>query len=127
LGRSAEALPKYQAALEMRQRLHKTDHPDVAIVLSGLAFCLSAQERPAEAAQTNQEAIAMFQRLLAAHPGNSSLGLSLAKVYQKAGDASARAGDTDSALEKYRKGLGLAESVLATDSTDIEAGKLRKN
>jgi tetratricopeptide (TPR) repeat protein len=62
-GRPAEALPNYQKALRMRQRLFKGDHFLVAASLDGVAFCLNALGRSTEALPKFQEALEMNRRL----------------------------------------------------------------
>ncbi len=64
LGRSAEALPKHEAALEMYQRLFKGDHPDVATGLNNVAACLRSLGRPAEALPKFEASPEMYRRVL---------------------------------------------------------------
>ena len=65
-GRPAEALPNLQAALEMRQRLFKGDHGDVAMSLNRVGECLLDLGRPAEALPKFEAALEMRRRLLPA-------------------------------------------------------------
>lgn len=63
-GKILQALPKFEAALEIYQQLHKEqDHPDVARSLSSVAFCLNALHRSGEALPKFQAALAMRLRL----------------------------------------------------------------
>ncbi len=66
LGRSAEALPKYEAALAMWQRLFKGDNEDVATGLNNVASCLQDLGRPEKALPRFETALAMRRRVLPA-------------------------------------------------------------
>jgi tetratricopeptide (TPR) repeat protein len=63
LGRSSDALPKYEAALEMKQQLFTGDHAQVAVALHNVAFCLNALGRTAEALPKEEASLEMYQRL----------------------------------------------------------------
>lgn len=69
LGRSEDALPKHQAALEMRERIYKGDHPYVAASLNNMAGCLVSLGRLDEAGEYYLKGNAMDARLKRrAHP-----------------------------------------------------------
>ncbi|MCA8969204.1 MAG: CHAT domain-containing protein, partial [Planctomycetes bacterium] len=64
LGRSAEALPQYKAALAMERRIYgEEDHPDVALGLNNVAGCLQSLGRFAEALPQYEAALAMRRRV----------------------------------------------------------------
>jgi serine/threonine protein kinase/tetratricopeptide (TPR) repeat protein len=74
-GRAAEALSLYQRSLEMRQRLFKGDHPDIAESLNNLGYCLAALNRFDEGLQMHQTALAMRRRLYRGDHPNLALSL----------------------------------------------------
>ena len=108
LKRYEEALPKFEAALEMSERLRGGDHPDVAVHLSNLAGCLKSLGRA-------EEALPMFEaraldvraplsrrsslrgdapgqhRILLARPGAGG---------RRADDVRGRAGDAQATLQR---------------------------
>ena len=59
LGRYQEAMPKFEAALEMRQRLFAGDRLEVANSLNNVASCLNALGHSAEALPKDEAALAM--------------------------------------------------------------------
>jgi tetratricopeptide (TPR) repeat protein len=125
LGRPAEALPKREAALAMFQRLHKRGDPDVARALNSVAVCLQALGRSAEAVPIFEAALAVLQRLVEAQPGNEKLSLDLARTHQGIADLLTSTGNSERARENYRKGLQIAESILAVDAGNSGVKKLR--
>jgi tetratricopeptide (TPR) repeat protein len=69
LHRPAEALPYFEAALEMNQRLFPGDHPASARCLNNVAFSLDQLGRPAEALPKYEAAVEMLQRVFPdSHP-----------------------------------------------------------
>lgn len=69
LGRSDEADSLYQRALATRRALHGNDHPDVAVVLTGLALLRIDQARLDDAEPLLREAVTIVDRELL--PGDS--------------------------------------------------------
>jgi tetratricopeptide (TPR) repeat protein len=64
LGRSTEALPLFQRALEMLKRSYKDqDDRDVARTLNNFANCLMSLGRSAEALPVSQRALEMGRRI----------------------------------------------------------------
>jgi tetratricopeptide (TPR) repeat protein len=124
MGRPAEALPNYEAAMQMYQRLYKGDHPATAQSRRNLADCLGALGRPAEAEQGYQDATLMFQRLLTVQGENRLTKYNLARTQQKLGDLLAKLGRAEEARDNYGRALKLAESMVAGDATDGQANQL---
>lgn len=91
LGRSAEALPKFEAALEMQRRLFEGlpapaggqagDHPDVANSLNNVASSLISLGRSEEALPKYEAALQMLRRVLPpGHPHTLYPQLGLART-----------------------------------------------
>jgi tetratricopeptide (TPR) repeat protein len=58
---------------------------------------------------------------LTAHDkGNTDWQDELSTSYEKAGDAQVKLGDIDGAIASYRKGLSIAESLVAQDPNNAE-------
>jgi eukaryotic-like serine/threonine-protein kinase len=125
LGRWSEALPKYEAALEMSKRLFKQDDPNTALFSSHVGECLWVLGRTDEALQKYQEALAMFEHLATAQPGNNLVKVGLAKTRYALGDFWLGMDKTDEAHKNYKAGLDLAEAILASDTANLTATRLR--
>jgi tetratricopeptide (TPR) repeat protein len=106
LGRAAEALPKYRAALEVLRE--EGAHQDSAIVLRNLAVCLMALHRLEEAADLYEQAGAYFQRE----------GLTLLEWEVKSNQAYlfGRQGDYRRALQQYRLLLTQSETGVFSEA-----------
>jgi tetratricopeptide (TPR) repeat protein len=112
LGRWSEALPKYQAALEMGRRLYKQDDPNVALFGLHVGGCLQVLGRPDEALAKYQDASAMFERLASAQPGNNQVKIGLTKSRYQLGGLLVETGKTGEAAKNYQSGLELTETIL---------------
>ena len=64
-GKYEEATPYIKKALEIRQRLHLGDHPDLAISLNDLGYVYFNQGKHEESAFYMKKSLEMQQRL---HP-----------------------------------------------------------
>ncbi len=64
LGRSEEALTKYETALQINQKLYQGNHPAVARSLHNLGGCLKTLGRSAEALPKYEAALEMHRRVL---------------------------------------------------------------
>jgi tetratricopeptide (TPR) repeat protein len=127
LNRFAEAITKYEAALEMKRRIYRGDHPDLVLSLKNLAARLEVVGRVPDASAKWREAIAMQERLTQAQPDNLPLHLDLARSYRRFGDLLAASGDTNAAATSYQHDLRTAESVVAKDAASAEAVSLRRS
>jgi len=63
LGKEEEAATRYRSALDLLQRLHKGDHPDIAMVRHNLAVSLVHQKEPIAASRLLELALAMDKRI----------------------------------------------------------------
>jgi tetratricopeptide (TPR) repeat protein len=125
LGRTKEALPKFEEALAMSQRVHPGEHPSVAYGLANLGSCLDDLGRPEEAYQKYQEATKMLQDLLEKMPQSVAVKVQLAETQQKTGDVLREMGKETEALERYRTGLQIVESLLSAQVSSAQAIELR--
>ncbi len=117
LGRTAEALPKCEAALAIRRKLFHGDHAKVAESLNDAANCLASLRQYAEALSNAEAALEMRQRLF---PGNhpdvaSSLDLTANCLSSLARDAEA--------LPKYQAALAMRQRLFPGDRPEV-AGSL---
>ena len=113
LGRPAEALPQYEAALGMYQRLYKGDQPDIAATLDYLGLCLESLGRSSEALPNFQAAFAMFQRI---YPGDHA---EVAECRNNLGSCQASLGQTTPALSNYQAALAMRQRIYKDDHPDV--------
>jgi CHAT domain-containing protein len=107
------AEPLYRQALEMRQKLLGTEHPEVATSINNLAFVLYCQEKYELAERLFTRALLMSQKLLGIeHPdvagGLNNLALSL--------DAQ---GNYEAAEIRYRQALAMRQKLLGAAHPDV--------
>jgi non-specific serine/threonine protein kinase/serine/threonine-protein kinase len=126
LGDAEGAMASYQHALEISQQLREAD-PNDAVVnrylarsYKSLGDVLPQVGRPTEALAHFRQATAILESLVADHPGGTGAREDLAAAYQALGDLQGHSGlqnlgDAAGAIESYRKGLALYESLLAID------------
>jgi len=116
LGRATDALPKFEAALEIKQRLFKSDHRDLAAALNNLAYCLDALNRAKEALPMHEAALAMNQRLFngdhsAVARGLNNTGLCLKSL-----------GRAEEALPKFEAALQMWQRLYGGDHPEVATG-----
>ena len=112
-GSPAPALPYFESALAMRQRLHAGDHADVALALSNVAFCLGALDRAQEALPRFEEALAMSERVFGEDGAEAALAQSnLASCLQALGRV-------EEALPRFEHALFLLERARPGDDPDV--------
>jgi tetratricopeptide (TPR) repeat protein len=115
LGRPDEALPKYEAALAMRQRIFQGDHPDVAEGLGNLALCLDDLGKSSEALAMLGDALAMLQRIYKGDHPDVALGLNnIAFCLNGQGRLS-------EALPKFKAALEMRQRIFKGDHRDVDA------
>jgi tetratricopeptide (TPR) repeat protein len=112
-GRAAAALPKFEEALAMDQRIFKGDHPDVATALCNAAFCLDFLERSTEALPQHEAALAMRQRIYKGdHPevvtSIGNLGLCLEHL-----------GRFEEALGRHDEALAMSRRIYQADNIEL--------
>jgi serine/threonine protein kinase len=110
LGRSAEALPGYEEALAMYQRLYRGDHSDVVASLNYVAFCLDALGRSADALPKLEAALAMSQRL---HKGDDQ---DVAESLNNLASCLVSLGRPGDALPKYQAALDMRQRIYKDDN-----------
>jgi hypothetical protein len=115
-GRAAEAEPLCVQALEIRRRLFKGDHPDVAQGLNNLASVRQALGRAAEAEPLYVQARGMNQRLFKGdHPAVATSMSNLAGVRQALGRAA-------EAEPLYVQALEMRQRLYKGDHPDVARG-----
>ncbi len=113
MGRVHEAEPMHQQALEMRQRLFRGDHPDVAMSLNNLAGSRRALGRAKDAETLFARALEMRQRLYEGdHPDVAYSLNNLAFVRQELGRP-------EDAQPLYEQALEMRRSLFSGDHPDI--------
>ena len=116
LGRFSDALPIFEAAVHMSQRLHKGDDLDVAGCLNSYALCLDYLGRWAEALPRFQDALAMLERLYKGdHP-------TTAETLQNLAGCMSRMGRNTEALSKFEASLQMRQRYYKTDHPDVARG-----
>jgi tetratricopeptide (TPR) repeat protein len=110
-GRSAEALPKYQAAYEMLDRHYQgtqykgEQSADVATDLRHVAECLICLDRPAEALPKVEAAFAMGQRI---YKGDR---VHVIRSLQTLADCFDSLGQPSKAMDKQREALAIVQRM----------------
>ncbi|SPE51117.1 Serine/threonine protein kinase with TPR repeats (fragment) [Verrucomicrobia bacterium] len=113
LGRSTEALPTYNAALAMYERLHKGDHSDKVACLNYVGCCLDGLGRSAEALPKLQLAVAMSERL------NSGDHPQTAESLNDLGTILLNLGRPAEALANYQAALEMRQRLYSGDHPDV--------
>jgi len=107
-GNWATALPVYERALAIRERLLDPDHLDTATCLSNLAIVLRALGHPQAARPLHERALAIRERMLGSdHPDTASSLSNLAIVLSQLGDPQAARPLHDRAFAIHERVLGL--------------------
>ena len=108
-----DALVDYTAALEIWQRLHAGDHPDVAMGLTSIGRVHADRREPDEAERWYRASHEMLLRLFGEHHPEIATGLTnIGAVYEQRGEY-------ERALEQHRRALAILEPVLGPDHYDI--------
>jgi serine/threonine protein kinase/tetratricopeptide (TPR) repeat protein len=104
LGRPADALPTFEAALAMRQRMFKGDHPDVAASQDDYASCLDDLGRSAEALPKYEAALAMQQRFFKGDHADVAISLNdVAYCLDELGRATEALTNYEAALNMFQR------------------------
>jgi tetratricopeptide (TPR) repeat protein len=112
LGEARVALPFYQRALDIRERVLGPDHPDTLISLSNLALGLQTFGDAAAALPLNRRALDARERVFGPDHADTIVSVNnLALCVQELGDAAA-------ALPLHRRALNTQERVLGPDHPD---------
>jgi tetratricopeptide (TPR) repeat protein len=111
-GDYATTLPLYERALEIRERVLGTDHPDTAQSLNNLAALYYATGQYEQALPLYERALEIRERVLGKdHPSTATSLNNLAELYQTTGQY-------EQALPLYERALEIRERVLGTDHPD---------
>jgi S1-C subfamily serine protease len=78
-----------------------------------------------DARQQYEAALAMYERVAAAQPIDTTVRIGLANSRQRLGDVLAEMRKTEEAAKNYQEGLRVAEAVLASDAANPNAKTLR--
>ena len=106
LGRSAEALPKYEAAYEVLAQIYPGDHAELATSLNHVAECLDCLGRSNEALPKAETAFAMRLRVYQGDHPNV-----VRSLQTLAGCLEALSRPTE-AIEKHREALAVTQRML---------------
>jgi eukaryotic-like serine/threonine-protein kinase len=126
LGDSRGAEQSYNQALQISQTLTQADAQDwaareyLARSYKSLGEVLPVLGQPTEGLANLRQACSAFEALTAAKPDRSEFRQELAACYESLGDLEGHSGrlnlsDPVSALESYRKSLGLYQALLASE------------
>jgi tetratricopeptide (TPR) repeat protein len=119
-------LPKYEAALEMEKRLFKSDDLELALFIEHVGDSLNVLGRSDEAVPKYQEASAMYERLVAAQPGNDLIKVNLGKIHYELGDLRFGMGKTEEARQDYQSGMKLVEALLTNGAANSSVARLHE-
>jgi serine/threonine-protein kinase len=120
-GKSAEALPSFERALAIRQKL--TDaHPDVTQFWSDLGTCyynigylFGMTGKETEELNSHERALVIRQKLAAANPSITRFQSDLASNYQVLGYHLQLAGRSADALTAFKRALAIRQSLAAAN------------
>ncbi len=113
-GLYGQATPILRRTLDLRVKTLPRDHPDIAYSLNALAFALEHGGYPDEALPFYERSAAMFEAL-----PRESQPMSGANTFGQIGRIAARNGESERALELFRKALALARRN-ASSPDDLE-------
>jgi len=106
-GRTADALPAFRRALEIRERVLGPDHPDLAATLAGMAGLYYDLGDFASSIAFHRRALAIRERALG--PGHTDVATSLMRLansIERSGDPAAAVPLHERALAIYERALG---------------------
>ncbi len=133
LGDTAGALASYRKALKVREQLAAAAPGNTELNLelgstyTRIGEVLRNKGDLSGAVETNRKAVAVMEKLTA-HAPNAEVREALALSYVTLGDVlgnpyTANLGDTNGALESYRRALAIREKLMADDPANAEKGK----
>jgi CHAT domain-containing protein/Tfp pilus assembly protein PilF len=106
-GKYGEALPSYERALEIRERVLEPDHPDIAAPINGLAILHYYEGEYATAESLHQRALAIQEKALGPeHPDVATSLNGLANICWNKGDYAKAESLHQRALAIREKALG---------------------
>ena len=113
MGEYALALQRYKGALEMRTRVFRHDHPDVAKSYWGIAMVYDSQGRYKEALQEYEKCLKIrLDKLGHEH-------LDVATSYNNIGSVYKSQGKYDDALDYHQKSLKIKITAVGSDHLDV--------
>lgn len=129
LGDTAGAMQSYQKALEIRQRLHRSDplnrelQHELAISYEGVGDMFYTDNDLQNGLRNYDEALALRLPLVEAEPQNRDYLYSLAELHTRrahirGSEGYANLGDTLGALEEHERALAIAEKLVAIEQND---------
>jgi len=119
-GRSAEAEPLFEEALEIFRKALPEGHPDIATSLNNLALLYKSQGRSAEAEPLYDEALKICRKALPeGHPDIATSLNNLALLYKSQGRSAEAEPLYDEALKIWRKALPEGHPDIATSLNNL--------
>jgi tetratricopeptide (TPR) repeat protein len=121
MGNLEDAKQKCEKALEIRQKLLKTDpenvsyQSDVSMTLNNLSLMLWTMGRLEESKQRSEEALEMKEKLLQKDPENVSYQSGVSSTLSNLGLLLKNMGRLEESKQKYEKALEMKEKLLQTD------------
>jgi serine/threonine protein kinase len=128
IGRPDIGLVQAKAAARLALLAHgREDDPALleSLNLEGQAEARLGDD--AKALPRLQEALAMGQRLLKAHPENPACQMDVAEVHRTLGELYAGGGNTNAALDHYRDGLKIVDSLRAAGEDGARLDQLHSS
>ena len=108
-GNYEKALEYYDNALEVRERILGSDHPDTAVTYNNIALVYQAQGEYKKALEYYGKVLEVRERVLGrGHPDTATTYNNMAGVYKEQGEY-------EKALEYYEKALDVKERALGSD------------
>jgi tetratricopeptide (TPR) repeat protein len=112
-GKYDEALPSYQRALEIRERVLESGHPDVAAPISGLAILYYYEGEYVKAESLHRRALSIREKALGPnHPDVATSLNGLANLYWYKGDYA-------KAEPLHRRALSIRENALGPNHPSV--------
>jgi eukaryotic-like serine/threonine-protein kinase len=115
-GRGDEALKLRENILALRCKVSGTNDADTLKGMELLGDSYDIGGRLDEAFHCYKEALAIYERLAAAQPGNNAAKSGVMKTCQRLGDLFAEEGNSHASLTNYQRALYQAENILASDA-----------
>ncbi len=119
------ALEKYQAALTLAQSISKRNPTTrnvrmVAVAYNRIAGVYDSLNNKQLSLENNQNALAIYQQLIAADPQNRLLQQGLAIAYANVSTQASVAGKNSRSLDAMEKSLQLMKDVVAASSQNVQ-------
>lgn len=127
LGDTAGSVKSYRKAIEILERLLKSDKANIqfqkslAINYRAIATLYEITGDAEQALTSNQAAKVLYENLIATDQNDVASKIQLAFCYKGIGDMVASKGNLEEALQDYRKTLEMSEAVLMSEPDNKDA------